>query len=133
MKYTPKAIIFDWDNTILDTFPLITDAIDETMVKMGKEPWGYEKVKKNVHKSMREYFPEIFGEKWEEAGKIYKDSYHKNHLKDLVLIKDSLKLIDFAIQKDIQRCRLGRIQQIHWCQTRKNHKALRAKTRLHPL
>jgi phosphoglycolate phosphatase len=32
----PKAIIFDWDNTLVDTWPLIQTAIDTTMVQMGK-------------------------------------------------------------------------------------------------
>lgn len=36
----PKAIIFDWDNTLVDSWPVIQHAIDHTMVEMGKEPWG---------------------------------------------------------------------------------------------
>ena len=27
----PKAVIFDWDNTLVDTWPLIHEAIDKTM------------------------------------------------------------------------------------------------------
>ncbi len=96
MNQIPKAIIFDWDNTLIDTWPLIQDAIDETMVSMGKEPWGLEKVKKNVHQSMRESFPKIFGDDWQKAGKIYKDSYHKNHLENLIMIKNSLDLLNKA-------------------------------------
>jgi len=102
MNKLPKAIIFDWDNTLIDTWPLIHDAIDETMIKMGKEPWGLEKVKKNVHKSMRESFPEIFGDKWQEAGKIYKDSYHKNHLENLVMHENALNLLESAQELGIK-------------------------------
>ena len=76
----PKAIIYDWDNTLVNTWPLIQKSIDKTMIAMGKEPWGLEKVKNSVHKSMRESFPEIFGSNWQEAGKIYKDSYQDIHL-----------------------------------------------------
>lgn len=90
----PKAIIFDWDNTLVDTWPLIHSAIDETMVKMGKEPWGMQKVKENVHKSMRESFPAIFGNDWEKAGQIYKDHYHQNHLEKLVLLPNALELLN---------------------------------------
>ena len=92
----PKAIIFDWDNTLIDSWPMIHSAIDETMVKMGKEPWGLSKVKKNVHKSMRESFPAIFGDNWQEAGQIYKDSYIKNHLQNLVMISGSMELLELA-------------------------------------
>ena len=72
MKFLPKAIIFDWDNTIIDTLPMICDSIDQTMIKMGKKPWGIDKVKKNSHRSMREYFPEVFGNDWKIAGKSFR-------------------------------------------------------------
>lgn len=90
----PKAIIFDWDNTLVNTWPLIQYSIDEVMVKMNKEPWGLEKVKDQVHKSMRESFPEIFGDKWQQAGEIYKNSYREIHLQKLKFLPNSIELID---------------------------------------
>lgn len=97
----PKAIIFDWDNTLVDTWPLIQYSIDETMKRMGKEPWGLEKVRNNVHKSMRESFPEIFGENWEQAGEIYKNSYRSLHLSDLQFLPNGLELIKSIASHDI--------------------------------
>jgi phosphoglycolate phosphatase len=96
MNKLPKAIIFDWDNTILDTWPLIQDAIDETMVEMGKEPWGLKKVKQNIHKSMKESFPGIFGNEWQKAGQIYRDSYKRSHLENLVMLPDAINLVNKA-------------------------------------
>lgn len=96
----PKAIIFDWDNTLANTWPLIHQSIDKTMIKMGQEPWGLQKVKDNVHKSMRESFPEIFGDKWEEAGDFYKNSYRSLHLK-IELLDGSLDLINKIAEKNI--------------------------------
>lgn len=90
----PKAVIFDWDNTLVDTWPLIQTAIDTTMEKMGREKWGLQKVRDNVHKSMRESFPEIFGDKWEEAGEIYKNTYRSIHLDQIRFLPNSLKLIE---------------------------------------
>jgi phosphoglycolate phosphatase len=90
----PKAIIFDWDNTLVDTWPLIQMAIDDTMNKMGREPWGLEKVKNTVGKSMRESFPAIFGHSWEEAGEIYKNHYHSNNLANLVFLPGALEIIN---------------------------------------
>ena len=89
----PKAIIFDWDNTLVDTWPLIQFSIDATMRKMGKEEWGLQKVKNSVHKSMRESFPEIFGENWQEAGEFYKNSYRAIHLNKLHFLDGALELI----------------------------------------
>ena len=97
----PKAIIFDWDNTLVDTWPLIQAAVDTTMVEMGKEPWGLEKVRDNVHKSMRDSFPVIFGDDWERAGEIYKNSYRSMHLTKLYLLPAALELINKIEEKEI--------------------------------
>jgi phosphoglycolate phosphatase len=90
----PKAVIFDWDNTLVDTWPLIQTAIDTTMKAMGREPWGLEKVRDNVHKSMRESFPEIFGSDWEKAGEIYKNTYRSIHLDQIQLLPGAMDLIN---------------------------------------
>ena len=97
----PKAVIFDWDNTLVDTWPLIQTAIDKTMISMGREAWGLEKVRDNVHKSMRESFPEIFGNDWEKAGEIYKNTYRSIHLEQIQLLSNGLKLINKLEEKGI--------------------------------
>lgn len=100
-NYQPKAIIFDWDNTLVDTWPLIQYAIDKTMVDMGKAPWGLEKVRNEVHKSMRDSFPAIFGDDWQKAGEIYKNSYRSINLDKMRFLPKSLELINFLEQKNI--------------------------------
>ncbi|MES2961086.1 MAG: HAD hydrolase-like protein [Pseudomonadota bacterium] len=90
----PKAVIFDWDNTLVDTWPLIHEAIDKTMVAMGHKPWGLEKVRDTVHKSMRESFPIIFGDDWEKAGEIYKHSYRSIHLDKIELLSNAMNLVN---------------------------------------
>jgi len=97
----PKAVIFDWDNTLVDTWPLIQNAIDKAMVKMGREPWGLQKVRDNVHKSMRESFPEIFGDNWQEAGEIYINTYRSTNLKQIQLLPNALRLIKKLEEKGI--------------------------------
>jgi phosphoglycolate phosphatase len=97
----PKAIIFDWDNTLVDTWPLIQNAIDTTMTAMGREPWGLQKVRDNVHKSMRESFPEIFGKDWQKAGEIYKNTYRASHIELIQLLPNALELINAIHAKGI--------------------------------
>jgi phosphoglycolate phosphatase len=96
----PKAIIYDWDNTIVDSWPLIQKSIDKTMIAMGREPWGLEKVKNSVHKSMRESFPDIFGDRWQEAGQIYKNSYLDLHL-EIDFLPNAKNLIESVAKADI--------------------------------
>lgn len=97
----PKAVIFDWDNTLVDTWPLIAIAINTTMRAMKKEEWSLKKVKDTVHKSMRESFPELFGENWVVAGEIYKNSYRSMHLDKLEFLPNALNLINKLQEKNI--------------------------------
>jgi phosphoglycolate phosphatase len=97
----PKAVIFDWDNTLVDTWPLIARAINNTMRFMQKEEWSLTKVKDTVHKSMRESFPELFGDDWQKAGEVYKQSYRDVHLSELRLLPQALELLNILQQKNI--------------------------------
>lgn len=97
----PKAVIFDWDNTLVDTWPLIHEAIDKTMVAMGREPWGLEKVRDSIHKSMRDSFSELFGADWVRAGEIYKNTYRSIHLDQIQLLPNALNLINTLQEKGV--------------------------------
>lgn len=80
----PKAILFDWDNTLADTWPTIYSALCDTFTSMGHEPWSFEETKEKVHRSLRDSFPEIFGDRWQEAGDLYMQNFKKIHLDNLV-------------------------------------------------
>jgi phosphoglycolate phosphatase len=97
----PKAVIFDWDNTLIDSWPMIHGAINSTMNVMGQKPWSLKRVKSDTHASMKEYFPKIFGNRWQEAGDVYVDSYKKNHLDHLCLLPNALELINFLQKQNI--------------------------------
>jgi phosphoglycolate phosphatase len=90
----PKAVIFDWDNTLVNTWPLIHEAINVTMSEMGKPSWSLEKVRGTIHKSMREYFPELFGSNWQKAGEIYKNSYRSININQIQFLPNSLSFIN---------------------------------------
>ena len=79
----PRAILFDWDNTLVDTWPLIHMAMNMTLEHMGHEIWSMEKVLSEVKLSMRESFPTLFGERWKEAGEFYTKSYRSINLQNL--------------------------------------------------
>jgi phosphoglycolate phosphatase len=71
------------------------------MEKMGRELWSLEKVKTDIHKSMRESFPPLFGDRWQEAGEIYKNSYRSQHLEKLEFLPGAIELINFLHQKEV--------------------------------
>lgn len=92
---SPRAVIFDWDNTLVDTWPIIHDALAKTFAAMGKEPWTFDMTKARVRKSMRDSFPEIFGPDWQRAGDIYQKNYRASHLSKL----EALPLADEVLKK----------------------------------
>ncbi|CCQ73798.1 Phosphoglycolate phosphatase [Magnetospira sp. QH-2] len=91
----PKAILFDWDNTLVDTWDVIHDASNHTLRAMGHKPWTMAETRVNVRRSMREAFPELFGERWKEAEKVFYDRFLAIHL-DL--------LNPIAGSEDLLRC-----------------------------
>jgi phosphoglycolate phosphatase len=85
----PKAILFDWDNTLVNTWPVIHEALHKTFAQTGHEPWTLEMVKKRVARSMRDSFPEIFGANWQEAGAIYQQNFRDIHLQRLQALENA--------------------------------------------
>lgn len=89
----PKAILFDWDNTLADTWHLLKQSCDHMLSQMKVDPTPEIIAKLHTHKSMREVLPEIFGNSWQEAAHIYQTTYKKlraNNLSLLPLAKEVL-------------------------------------------
>lgn len=99
----PKAILFDWDNTLVDTWPIIHNSMAHTFTQMGVEPWTIEETKQKVGHSLRDHFPKLFGERWEEAGKIYGDTYKSQHLLSLTPLVGALETVQFLSGTDVFR------------------------------
>jgi phosphoglycolate phosphatase len=79
----PRAIIFDWDNTLVDSWGTIHDALNFLMAAMEKPLWTIEQTRERVRLSLRDAFPAIFGERWEEARQIYMARFRAIHLERL--------------------------------------------------
>lgn len=79
----PRAIVFDWDNTLVDSWVPIHAALVETFELMGHEPWTYDETRERVRYSMRESFPKLFGDRWEEAAAQFYRSFERVHIDHL--------------------------------------------------
>lgn len=94
----PKAILFDWDNTLVDTWPLIHRSLNVVLRHMGHDEWSYEQVKSSVKRSMRDAFPEMFGDRWHEAADLYQTTYRSLHLEAITPLEGAEDVL-----KQIQR------------------------------
>src|SRR5690348_16065718 len=79
----PRAILFDWDNTLVDSWGTIHDALNFLMRTMERPEWTLAETRERVRLSLREAFPFYFGERWEEARSIYLDHFSAIHLERL--------------------------------------------------
>jgi phosphoglycolate phosphatase len=79
----PRAILFDWDNTLVDSWATIHEALNAVMAAMEKPLWTLQQTKERVRLSLRESFPLHFGDRWEEARHIYLDAFRAIHLERL--------------------------------------------------
>jgi phosphoglycolate phosphatase len=93
MSAAPKALLFDWDNTLVDSWGTIHDAWVHTLAAMGHRPWTLEETRANVRKSLRDSFPEIFGGRWEEARRLYLDRFKAIHLERLTPLAGAAELL----------------------------------------
>jgi phosphoglycolate phosphatase len=79
----PDAIIFDWDNTLVDSWLTILDALNTTFKAFHLPPWTMEEARVNVAKSMRDSFPALFGDNWQDAGEVFYKRYSAIHVEGL--------------------------------------------------
>lgn len=79
----PRAVLFDWDNTLVDSWATIADALNTTLQTFGHAPWTMAEVKSRVRKSMRDSFPKLFGERWEEAARVFYRRFDAIHVAKL--------------------------------------------------
>jgi len=89
----PQAILFDWDNTLVDSWGTIHDALNLVMAAMGKPLWSLQETRRKVRLSLRESFPLHFGERWEEAQQLYLDRFRAIHLERLTALPGRAELL----------------------------------------
>ncbi|MFI4984302.1 MAG: HAD family hydrolase [Rickettsiales bacterium] len=72
---TPKAIVFDWDNTLVDAWTKMMKCTNQTFAAFAKDPLTLHDMKDSVHLSAKDAFPKIFGADSDKARALYYDLY----------------------------------------------------------
>ena len=76
----PDVLLFDWDNTLVDGWVGITAALNAAFGAFGKPIWTTEDTRNRVRVSLKESFPVMFGDAWENARDIFYGAFRGNHL-----------------------------------------------------
>ena len=56
----PSALLFDWDNTLVDGWAAIAAALNAAFAAYGKPLWTVDDTKSRVRVSLKESFPVIW-------------------------------------------------------------------------
>ena len=79
----PRALLFDWDNTLVDSWAAIRHALNVTLQAMGQDAWSIEETRARVRASVRDTFPRLFGARAAEATEIFYRTFEADHLENL--------------------------------------------------
>jgi phosphoglycolate phosphatase len=76
----PSAILWDWDNTLVDGWAAIESGLNATFRAFAMPEWDRETVLARVRGSLRDTFPGMFGAEWERARDIFYAAVKDTHL-----------------------------------------------------
>jgi phosphoglycolate phosphatase len=93
LRRAPRAILFDWDNTLVDSWATIHEALNFLMRTMAVPEWSLTETKARVRLSLREAFPALFGDRWEAARDIYLGRFREIHLDRLAPLQGGAEML----------------------------------------
>ena len=97
----PRAVLFDWDNTLIDSWTTIHEAMNTTLVAMGQNAWTIDQTRERVRRSLREVFPEMFGDRWEEAREVFYERFRDIHLDMLSPMEGAERLVRILAMRSV--------------------------------
>lgn len=90
----PRALLFDWDGTLIDNWDAIVSGLNEALVTYGQAPWGRDEAMDRISASQRDSFPVLFGDDWEAAREIFYAGFERRHLELLTVLDGAEALLD---------------------------------------
>ncbi|HJQ60748.1 MAG TPA: HAD family hydrolase [Vineibacter sp.] len=79
----PRALLFDWDNTLVNTWGVITTSYNAALAHFGMPAWSEDDTRARAHNSLRDTFPRLFGDRWQEARSVFFQTFDAVHLERL--------------------------------------------------
>ncbi len=97
----PRAVLFDWDNTLVENWRSIQAALNEALKDAGRAPFDMEQVMFQARHSPREIFPALFGDGAERARAIFYEHFNAHHLAGLSIMPGAEALLDLLAEKTV--------------------------------
>jgi phosphoglycolate phosphatase len=109
---TPAALLFDWDNTLVDAWSGVQHALNTARAAYDLPPWDRATLLANVRLSLRDSFPAMFGPDWERARALFSDTYARDHLSHLLPMPGAEAAITAARPVGVVSNKQGRFLRI---------------------
>lgn len=89
----PKAILFDWDNTLVNSWETVFNALNVARKGVDQLPFTIEEFWERPHRSIRDTAIEIFGDHVEKGEKIFYETIAQTHLQGLSILEGADTLL----------------------------------------
>ncbi len=89
----PRVILFDWDDTLVDNFVCIHAALNAALTAMGHQQWTFAEFQAWRGPSVRDLFPQMFGNRAGEARRIFYAAFEAGHLKTLKALPGAREML----------------------------------------
>lgn len=97
----PRAVLFDWDSTLADNWGAIGQSINATLAEYGLATWDDAELRQRTKGSARDNFPNIFGEKWEDALAFFYARYDEFHVSEVRALPGATDLLQAINDKEV--------------------------------
>ena len=100
---TVRYVVFDWDGTLADTYPVIAEAYKYTFEGLGMAPIEYSEIKRLTSTlANKDMLAFVFGDKKEQAKQLYYSYIEANHKSKLRPVPHAKELLDFCRSKGLK-------------------------------
>jgi phosphoglycolate phosphatase len=79
----PEAILWDWDNTLVDGWAAMTAAVNVAFAEFAMPAWTEAEMRARAVGSIRDTFPAIFGPDWRRAREVFLAAFATVHIQQL--------------------------------------------------
>jgi len=97
----PRALVFDWDNTLVDSWLCIQHTYNATFRHFGLPEWDMSQTRAHVAASLRDSFPAMFGARWQEAAEVFSAAFAAIHLDHLAPLPGAAALLEALAATDV--------------------------------